>query len=121
MPVSDAIRTHLPLTDLALNIMLTLSDGEQHGYAMIKAIELRGRRPLRSGTLYAGLQRLLAARLVRESQPPSEAGDRRRRYYAMTELGEQVLRAEMIRLAELLDLARDRDLIDEPSLSQRRQ
>ncbi len=120
--MSDEIRTHLPLTDLALNIMLTLSDGEQHGYAMIKAIELRGRRPLRSGTLYAGLQRLLVAGLVKESQPPSEAGDdRRRRYYAMTERGEQVLRAEMTRLGELLDLARDRDLIDEAPFPQRRQ
>ena len=55
----------LPLTDLAFNILVALTDREPHGYALIKELRGRtGRAKLRTGTVYAGLARLQDDRRV---------------------------------------------------------
>ena len=104
----------LPLTDLAFSILLALDDGACHGYALLQELRRRtARAALRTGTVYAALARLQDQSLVREAEdhPTSGPADKRRRYYAVTELGRRVARAEASRLDELLSIARRKDLL----------
>ena len=102
----------LPLPASELEILLALVDGEAHGYAMMQAVEQRsgGRTRLGPGTLYAALKRLLAARLIEESEGrrDAERGHPRRRYYRLSAFGSRVLSAEMDRLSVLVRYARRR-------------
>jgi DNA-binding PadR family transcriptional regulator len=96
----------LPLSPLSMAILLALADGERHGYALMQEIEAQTDGALKPGTgsLYAGLQRLMAEGLIRDSE--GEAGaDRRRRYYAISEQGPEVARAEAQRMLRVLDTA----------------
>lgn len=97
----------LPLTPLSLAVLLALADADRHGYAILKEIERESEGRIRpgTGTLYAALQRMLDEGLIEESFGMAEEGDARRRYYAITVLGRQVARAEVGRLARLVDLA----------------
>ena len=96
----------LPLTNLALNILVALGNDDRHGYAIIKEIEQRseGTMTVRSGTLYTALRRLQDAGLVEESgnRPAPDRDDQRRRYYRITELGREVVALEVGRLATLI-------------------
>ena len=63
------------------------------------------------GTLYVSLQRLLDGGLIAEASPPAGADGShadRRRYYAITPLGQRVLGAYTDRLAGAVRLARSR-------------
>lgn len=107
----------LPLTDLAFNILVSLQGDELHGYALIKTLRERtGRERLRTGTVYAALARLQEEGLVEEaaSRGSRDSDDERRRYYRVTGLGSDVARAEAARLAELLSVARMKNLLPEP-------
>ena len=87
----------LPLTSVAFEILLALSTGEAHGYAILRAVEERtgGATSLHAGTLYRALARLVETGLIEEMEDaPAEGGDERRRYYALTPLGRSVARAE---------------------------
>ena len=97
----------LPLTHVVYHLLLSLALGSRHGYGIIKDVEERtsGRLVLEAGTLYAAIKRLRDDALIEEGGAPPGA-DTRRRYYALTPLGKQVLRAESERLAELVELAR---------------
>jgi DNA-binding PadR family transcriptional regulator len=91
-----------------LHVLLTLTAGEQHGYAIMRAVEARGGR-LGPGALYAALGRLLDTGLVEEldERPTPELDDARRRYYRITLDGRASLVAELSRLQGVLDTARD--------------
>lgn len=107
----------LPLTDLAFNILVALTDRELHGYALIKELRNRtGRANLRTGTVYAALARLQDDGLVTESEdrPVAEQDDDRRRYYRVTALGHGAARGEARRLHEILRIARGKDLLADP-------
>ena len=58
----------LPLTAVAFEILLTLSDGDCHGYHIMQEVERRtaGAIVLHPGTLYRTLARLLEASLIDE-------------------------------------------------------
>ena len=104
----------LPLTDLAFNILIALTNQELHGYALIKELRNRtGRAKLRTGTVYAALARLQDDGLVTESgdRPAADEDDDRRRYYRVTALGTGAARAEAQRLHEILGIARGKDLL----------
>ncbi len=103
----NAAESFLPLTPLSLAVLLALADAERHGYAILKEIERESEGRIRpgTGTLYAALQRMVDEGLIEESGGVSEEVDARRRYYGITALGRQVARAEVRRLARLLDLA----------------
>jgi DNA-binding PadR family transcriptional regulator len=74
----------------SLSILLALSGGPKHGYAiMAEAQELTG-EPLGPGTLYATLSRLEGIGLI-EALPAEE----RRRPYRLTEAGAAVLRSRL--------------------------
>ena len=105
---------HLPLTVPVFQILLSLSDQDLHGYAIIHDIRERteGEVELTASTLYAAIKRLLDARLIEEldTRPGPEDDDPRRRYYRMTSLGLDVARLETARLERAVKLARRKKL-----------
>ena len=106
--------SHLPLGNLVFHILLALGDGPAHGYAIIRDVEERsgGHVTVRSGSLYAAIQRLTESGLVAPADaPPGE--DARRKYHRITDLGRRVAAAEAGRLAGLISLARARNLAPE--------
>ena len=107
----------LPLTPLSFHILLALADADRHGYGIIKEVRERtnGEMSPGAGTLYAAVQRMMDEGLIAESGERPEVGDdERRRYYRLTELGRQVARAEALRLARLIRIAADKNLIPRP-------
>ena len=106
----DDPRRHLPLTPQQFHILLALTDGHRHGYAIIRDVEDRtgGALRLGTGTLYTALARLDVLALVEESsrRPAADKDDERRRYYRLTMAGRAVLQAETERLDALLRHAR---------------
>jgi hypothetical protein len=56
---------------------------------------------------------MLAAGLIEESneRPDPSMDDQRRRYYRLTGLGGQVVRAEARRLGDLVSLAKERQIL----------
>jgi DNA-binding PadR family transcriptional regulator len=111
-------RSLLPLTGLAFQLLLALTDGERHGYGILREIEGRtnGLVRLRTGSLYTLLQRLLEEHLIEESSTRRKAGDdQRRRYYGLTPLGRAVLTAEARRLEALVADARRKRVLSRSS------
>ena len=111
-----------PLRSIEFEILLTLAEGESHGYAIIQAIEARadGGLRLETGTLYRALRRLLADGLVkpsarRSASPDDAPDDERRRYYAITPAGRQAAATEASRLARLVTVARAAKLLSKPT------
>jgi DNA-binding PadR family transcriptional regulator len=106
---APSIETFLPLTPAVFNILLSLAEGEKHGYAIMLEVEnnTQGAVKMGPGTLYGSIKRMLDAGLVRETseRPDPDLDDQRRRYYELTHLGEQVLRLEAERLANQVRLA----------------
>lgn len=105
----------LPLTPVAFEILLALTDGEAHGYAILQEIERRtqGRMSPHAGTLYRALARLVGDGLLEEleERPDAAFDDERRRYYGLTELGQAVAMGEARRLEDLVASARARNLL----------
>jgi DNA-binding PadR family transcriptional regulator len=81
----------------ALLILVSLSDGPKHGYAIMVDVETATGRPMGAGTLYGALARLEERGLI-EALPPQD----RRRPYRLTARGSTVL-AEQLR--DLVDFA----------------
>jgi DNA-binding PadR family transcriptional regulator len=104
----DDPRRFLPLTPQQFHILLALTDGQRHGYAILRDVADRTAGALRlgTGTLYTALARLDALGLVEESDRRPAGGDERRRYYKLTALGRAVLSAETERLDALVRHAR---------------
>ncbi len=107
----------LPLTPAAFHILLALADGEKHGYAIMQDVTAlsAGQVHLGPGSLYGTIKRLLADGWIAEAGERAAEGDERRRYYRLTELGHRVVRAEALRLAQLVDQARARRLLPRAS------
>jgi DNA-binding PadR family transcriptional regulator len=105
----------LPLTPAVFHILLALSDGERHGYAIMRevAAHTNGALQLGPGTLYGCLKRMLTARLVSEAgeRPDPELDDERRRYYCITDFGARTVRAEAERLAVAVSAAQAKRLL----------
>jgi DNA-binding PadR family transcriptional regulator len=108
---SDSV---LPLTPISFEVLLALVAGELHGYAILQAVEgrLAGKLPLRTGTMYRALARLLDEGLI-ERVGTGADDDPRRRYYRITAFGRQTARAEARRLADQVDAARAHRLLPE--------
>ncbi|HEX5148711.1 MAG TPA: PadR family transcriptional regulator [Candidatus Limnocylindrales bacterium] len=88
-----------PLPDLgrfaepALFILVSLSDGPKHGYAIMTDVEAGTGRPLGPGTLYAALARLEDRGLIEALAPVD-----RRRPYRLTGLGASILKEQLSNL-----------------------
>jgi|SRR5688572_31287490 DNA-binding PadR family transcriptional regulator len=104
---------YLPLTPPVFHVLLSLADGEKHGYAILKEVEERtaGKVQLSTGTLYAIIKRLLNDGLIQEIEERPDEDDERRRYYGLTEFGRQVAVAEAERMEDLLASARAKKLV----------
>lgn len=100
----------LPLPPATLHILMSLSEEDRHGYAVIQDVAARtgGEVKLGAGTLYRSIQRMLEQGLIVEvsERPAPEDDDERRRYYRITPFGRRVARAETRRLTDLVKLAR---------------
>jgi DNA-binding PadR family transcriptional regulator len=107
--------TQAPLTPAMFNVLLALSDGDKHGYAILKEVleQTGGEVQLSTGTLYGIIKRLLADGLIVElrRRPSIENDDQRRRYYRLTDQGRALAIAEAERMEKLLARARDKRLI----------
>ena len=104
----------LPLQTATFHILLALTNGDLHGYAIMQSVEEHsdGELRLSAGTLYRSIQRLLEQGLIRESRerPAADLDDERRRYYRLTEFGSAVASAEARRMAGLVRMARAQGL-----------
>lgn len=100
----------LPLRPVVFQVLISLSAGEKHGYAVVQDI---GRRPaarlrLEPGNLYRSLKWMLDQGLIDESErrPSPDLDDERRRYYRITRFGQRVAQAETTRLQQVVSEAR---------------
>jgi DNA-binding PadR family transcriptional regulator len=82
----------------ALMILISLADGQKHGYAMTDDIEQVAGVRFGPGTLYGAITRLEGRGLIQRMD-----SDDRRNPYRLTALGEKALRA---RLASLQAITR---------------
>ncbi len=102
----------LPLPLPIFHMLLALTEGERHGYALKRSILQRtqGRLNLGSGALYGSINKMLQEGLIEESdeRPDPHLDDERRRYYRITALGRRVAQGEAMRLRDLVRLAESR-------------
>jgi DNA-binding PadR family transcriptional regulator len=107
----------LPLTPAVFHILLALADGERHGYAVMREVleSTEGKIRMGPGTLYGTIKRMLADRLIEESdeRPDPALDDERRRYYRLTDFGARVAFAEAKRMSDLVKAARGKRLLAE--------
>ena len=80
--MSDSMTELGRFAEPSLLILVSLSDGPKHGYAIMTDVEQATGRPLGPGTLYAALARLEERGLI-EALPPED----RRRPYRLTAVG----------------------------------
>ena len=105
----------LPLSPRDFQVLMVVFDQPMHGYGIVKvSTEEFGREVLDLGSLYRIIGRLTKDGLLEDVTGEQRDTSRQRRYYRATELGRQVVRAEAIRLRELLDSERA-DLLWEKS------
>ena len=74
----------------SLLILVSLSDGPKHGYAIMSDVEAISGAPLGPGTRYAALARLEHRGLIEPLEPEA-----RRRPYRLTPLGASTLRGQL--------------------------
>lgn len=100
------------VSDQVFHILLSLVDEPRHGYGIIQEVEARtgGAFTLGSGTLYSAIRRLESRGWVKRVKPP-QSGDARRKYYALTKQGREVVQSEARRLAALVHYARAKNLL----------
>ena len=103
-----------PLPSAAFQILLSLADEDLHGYAMMRQVaeQTCGRMRLGPGTLYSSIQALLEEKLIEEVdvREDEKLGHERRRYYRLTSAGRKLARSEAERLADLLRVARAKNI-----------
>jgi DNA-binding PadR family transcriptional regulator len=98
------------LTPAMFALLLALTEGERHGYALMSDTERlsKGAITLGPGTLYRTLQRMRVDGLILEvdADPLATQVDRRaqrRRRYQITDVGLALARSEAQRLAALVN------------------
>jgi len=107
----SSVPTRKSLSLPVIHILLSLSDGALHGYAIKQNVEERTNGAIRlgPGTLYEAIGRLQRDGLIeeRKSALGSANGQQaQRRYYSLTPRGWDVLRDELRRLDAVLERAR---------------
>lgn len=102
----------LPLSTPAFYILVSLADGERHGYSINREVEESTNGCVRLGatTLYRYLRQMHADGWIEEVDG-SGADDPRRRSYRITSWGKRVAQAEAMRLADVLRVAKSRMLL----------
>lgn len=101
----------LPLRPVVFQVLLSLAEGDRHGYAIVQDIAERSAHVrIEPGNLYRHLKFMLDEALIEEidRRPVAGKDDERRRFYRVTRLGRQVALAEAARLEALAAEARTR-------------
>lgn len=83
----------------ALYILVSLSDGPKHGYAIMTDVETISGVPMGPGTLYGALARLERRGLIEALEP-----DDRRRPYRLTALGASTLEGQLDQLRSFVTI-----------------
>jgi DNA-binding PadR family transcriptional regulator len=106
--LTDNQRRLQPLSPAIFFVLFALADGEKHGYAIMQRTVLLSNDNFRMGpgTLYTTIQRLVELQLIEEIFNTDET-DTRRRYYRLTGAGELLLEAELGRMRDVLETARN--------------
>ena len=102
------------LTPPLFHILLSLTEGEKHGYGIMLEVRQRtgGNVKLGPGSLYWSLDRLEECGLIAEAgDQKTGSGEERRVYYRLTGKGRNTLRDETAKLADIVELARAREVI----------
>ena len=99
--------TLLPLRPVEFQIVLSLAEGERHGYGIMQDARERGEAVPDVGTLYRALARMVDQGLIEAAESVDFAEDgERRNYYRITDAGLRVAKAEARRLEALTRAAR---------------
>ena len=106
----------ITLTPTIFHILVVLSGGERHGYAILREVReiSEGKSSLGPTTLYRSIRTMLDGELIEESdeRPDDPASnDERRRYYRLTDFGAKVLSNEVERLESLVKIARQKNVL----------
>jgi DNA-binding PadR family transcriptional regulator len=99
----------LPIPQAQFHVLVALTEGEMHGYAIMQAVETSSGGIVRMGpaSLYGTLERLVDNGWAEElAHRPMPEDDQRRRYYRLTGMGRRVCVAEADRLAGLVRITR---------------
>jgi DNA-binding PadR family transcriptional regulator len=110
IPVDDL----LPLKPLVFQVLLTLAEGERHGWSLVREVQQRGGfERIMPGNFYRTLRAMLADGLIEEAPLRMKAADddERRRYFRLTPLGSRAAQAEARRLEAVLTEAREKRLL----------
>lgn len=103
------------ITPVVFHVMLSLADQETHAYRIMKDVQQRteGSVNIGPGSLHFTLGKLLEAGMVEESaqRPDAAMDDSRRKYYRLTESGREFLSDEATKLADIVEIAREMNLI----------
>ena len=104
----DEYKAPIRITPAFFFLLLTLTDESRHGHVMAQEVERRsgGSVKLGPGSLYWSLGRLADVGLIEEVPAPEHETDERRRYYALTALGREVLARETATLEKIVEYAR---------------
>lgn len=107
-----------PLPAAAFQILLSLAEGDLHGYAIMRQVEEQtgGKVRLGPGTLYGSIQALLEQGFIEEVErvdgaSAPQAQKDRRRLYRLTTSGRKVARTEAEKLADILRIARAKKIL----------
>lgn len=104
--MANSIDRLLPLKPRVFHVLLTLHDRPQHGYGIKTAIKEKtdGTVDLDPGGMYRLIGRLEDQGLLKLAPASADESvdDSRRRYYELTDLGRDVVRAEARRLTDLV-------------------
>ena len=107
-----------PLPAAAFQILLSLAEGDLHGYAIMRQVEEQtaGKVRLGPGTLYSSIQALLEEGFIEEVERGDaadvpQAQKDRRRSYRLTSAGRKVARSEAEKLADILRIARAKKIL----------
>lgn len=106
-------RDLLPLKPVVFHVLLSLNEGERHGWSLVREVQDRtGDRKLLPANFYRTLRRMLDDGLIEESGRRRPADDdERRRYFRLTVLGQQTARLEARRLQDLVTDSRTKRLL----------
>lgn len=102
----------LPLSIPVFQVLISLSEGDLHGYGIIRDIRDRTDEDvvLSTSTLYGAIKRMIRDGLIEQSdvRPAPELDDERRRYYRITPFGREVAACEARRIDRLAEMIRGR-------------
>jgi len=91
-----------PLTPVVFHVLLAVSDGPLHGYAIMQEVEEASGQAMGPGTIYGALRRLTDAGWLIEADAESE-DVRRGRSFALSEAGRGALADEARRIRRLAE------------------